>query len=370
MDHLGIGVIGSGFMGKCHALAYNAVRPVFGDLPPIKLETICDTPLEKAEAARDQFGFAKATDSWRDMIHDPSVHIVSITTPNKLHFEMAIAALEAGKHVHCEKPMALTIKEAEAMVDAARNSSGKTIVGYNYIANPAYRHAQRLIADGAIGRVIHFRGFVDEDYQADPELAWTWRARKADAGLGTLGDLCCHLISMAVGLVGKIETVIGDVRTVHETRPLPDSDERRAVENEDIASAILQFEGGVQGIISSSRSAWGRKNRLAFEVHGTKGMVLFDQERMNELQLYQNDGPAELQGFRTILTGPQHEPYWLFSPAPGHQIGFNDLKIIEVAGFLRAITEDRPAYPSFSDALHFEQVIHAIAGSHGERIRL
>lgn len=255
------------------------------------------------------------------------------------------------------------------MAQAAATAGMRTIVGYNYIHNPAFLHAQRLVCDGAIGRLVHFRGFVDEDYQADPDLPWTWRARLADAGLGTLGDLGCHLVSLAAGLMGPVESLVAETATVHATRRNPGTGEHNPVENEDIASALVRFASGVTGVVSSSRSAWGRKSYIGFEVHGTKGMIRFDQERMNELQLYLNEGSAGQQGFKTILTGPLHEPFGSFVPAPGHQLGFNDLKVIEAHAFLSAIAAGREAYPSFADALHFEKVIHAIARSaaHGAR---
>jgi predicted dehydrogenase len=363
MAELGIGLIGTGFMGKCHALAYGAVKAVFGDVPTPRLELLCDEPGDKAAAMAEQFGFARSTADWRALVSDPKVDIVCITTPNKLHAEIALAAIEAGKHVHCEKPMALTLAEAHAMADAAGRAGVRTIVGYNYIHNPAFTHAQRLVRDGTIGRLVHFRGFVDEDYQADPDLPWTWRARLADAGLGTLGDLGCHLVSLAVGLMGPVESLVAETAIAHATRRNPETGDQNPVENEDIASALVRFASGVTGVISSSRSAWGRKSYIGFEVHGTKGMIRFDQERMNELQLYLNEGPAGQQGFKTILTGPAHEPFGNFVPAPGHQLGFNDLKVIEARAFLSAIAAGREAYPSFTDALHFETVIHAVAES-------
>lgn len=372
MSTIGVGLIGTGFMGKCHALAYGAVKAVFGDVPSARLELLCDQPADKASEMATQFGFARATDDWQALISDPAVDIVCITTPNKMHPKMALAALEAGKHVHCEKPMALTLDQARGMAEAATSANTKTIVGYNYIQNPAFVHAQKLITDGAIGRLVHFRGFVDEDYQADPDTAWTWRATKADAGLGTLGDLGCHLISMMIGLMGPIDRVTADTDIVHPTRPTIDGTEQRAVENEDIASALIRFTSGVSGIISSSRSAWGRKNYIGFEVHGTKGMIRFDQERMNELQLYQNSGDVAQQGFTTILSGPAHPPFGQFCPAPGHQLGFNDLKAIEAHSFLRAIAEGAPSFPSFVDAYEFEKIIHAIAqsGQTGTPVRI
>lgn len=361
MQDLGIGLIGTGFMGKAHALAYGTVCAVMGDVPTPRLELLCNTPLLQAQNKADQFGFARATDDWHALVCDPRVDIVSITTPNHLHFDMALAAIAAGKHVYCEKPLALTVAEAEEMASAAHAAGVKTMVGYNYIKNPAFTHAQRLIADGAIGDIIHFRGWMDEDYQADPSQPWTWRARLKDAGLGALGDLGCHLVSMSHGLVGPIDSLIADMQTVHKTRPLPDGTGRGEVENEDTATALVRFCNGAHGSLSTSRVAWGRKNRLAWQVHGTKGMICFDQERMNELRLYRNTGPAGEQGFQTILSGPDHPPFGNFCPAAGHQLGFNDLKVIEAAAFLRAIAAGDDAYPDFAAAVGFERTIHAIA---------
>ncbi len=363
MEDLGIGLIGSGFMGKSHALAYGAVRAVFGGVPPLRLEVLCDTPPARAAEMAGRFGFARATGDWRAAVSDPRVDIVSITTPNRLHHAMALAAIAAGKHVFCEKPLALTLAQAQEMVLAARRAGVKTLVGYGYLKNPAFIHARALIARGEIGDIVHFRGWVDEDYQADPDLPWTWRARVSEAGLGALGDLGCHLVSLACGLAGPVESLIGDTQTVHPTRPLPDGKGRAEVENEDTATALLRFTNGAHGSLSASRTAWGRKNRLAWEVHGTSGMIRFDQERMNELHLYRNAGRCDSRGFTTILSGPEHPPYANFCPAPGHQLGFNDLKVIEVAALLQAIAGGAPAHPDFAHALEYERVIHAIARS-------
>ncbi len=360
MKPLNVGLIGTGFMGKAHALAFGSVRAVMGDVPKVHLHTLCDTPADKAAAMADQFGFAKATDDWHAMVADPEIDIVSITTPNGMHRDMAVAALKAGKHVWCEKPMALTLADAEEMAAAAKAAGKVTLLGYNYIRNPAFAHALKLIAEGRIGRVVHFRGWVDEDYQADPDLPWTWRATLAQAGLGTLGDLGCHLVAMMLRLMGPVDSLIADMQIIHETRPLPEGG-RATVENEDTATAILRFASGAQGSLSTSRSAWGRKNRLDWEVHGTQGMIAFAQERMNELQLYLNEGASGEQGFRTILSGPAHPPYGQFVPAPGHQIGFNDLKVIEAAELLRAIAGRAPCWPGFAEGLGIEHIIHGAA---------
>lgn len=372
MSEIGVGLIGTGFMGKAHALAYGAVKAVMGDVPAVRRAVLAETPAEKAVAMADQFGFARATGDWRAVVADPEVQVVSITTPNGMHRDMAVAALAAGKHVWCEKPMALTLADAREMAAAARASGKKTRLGYNYTANPAFTHACRLVAAGEIGRVVHVRGWVDEDYQADPELPWSWRAKLADAGLGALGDIGCHLISLLTGLAGPLESVVGEIETVYKTRPLADGSGRGVVENEDAASALLTFASGVKGVMVASRSAWGRKSRLGFEVHGTEGMVVYDQERMNELMLFRNRGEKATQGFVTILTAPEHPPYGAFCPAPGHQLGFNDLKVIELAHFLRAIRDDaRPAL-DFEAGLEIEKAIHAVALSarEGRRVRL
>ena len=261
--------------------------------------------------------------------------------------------------------MALTLADAQEMAEAARRSGRVTLLGYNYIRNPAYAHARTLIAQGAIGRVVHFRGWVDEDYQADPALEWSWRATKAQAGLGALGDLGCHLVSVMLGLMGPVESLIADSQIIHRHRPLPGGGEA-PVENEDTASAVLRFASGAQGVIGTSRSAWGRKSRLDWEVHGTAGMLCFQQERMNELQLYRAEGPEARQGFTTILTGPAHPPYGQFCPAPGHQIGFNDLKIIEAFELIETIAGRSRAWPDFAQGVGIERIIHAIAEAAGQ----
>ncbi|MCF6317100.1 MAG: Gfo/Idh/MocA family oxidoreductase [Marinosulfonomonas sp.] len=360
---IGVALIGTGFMGKAHALAWRAVQPVFATESRPRLEVLCDQPAERAAEMAGQFGFARATDDWRAAIFDPDVDVVSITTPNKLHAQMVIAAAEAGKHIWCEKPLAVTLDDAKAMAKAVQDASVAAVIGYNYTQNPTFLHAVELVTSGVIGRPIHFRGFVDEDYQADPDTPWTWRSLRSEAGLGVLGDLTCHLISMALRLMGPVSVVNADMQTVHHTRPLEEGKGEAKVENEDVASALLRFENGAQGVISSSRVAWGRKNRLSFEVHGDKGMICYDQERMNELQLYVADGPKSRQGFKTILTGPEHPHYARFNPAPGHTLGFQDQKTIEAAAFLDMIAGRDSSGVGMTEALKIEETIHAIANA-------
>ncbi len=368
MERIGVGLIGTGFMGKCHAMAYGAVKAVFGDVPAIDRVALCDVDAHSAARLAHEFGFAKSTTNWRDLLADPAIQLISITSPNGLHREMAVAALEAGKHVWCEKPMALTLADAEEMSAAAGRFKGQaTALGYGYLRNPALQHARQIIAAGGIGDVFDFRGSVDEDYMADPSLPWSWRLTAKDAGLGALGDLTVHLVSLAQELMGDISGLCAMVDVVHTKRPIAGSTKMAPVENDDIAHAIVRFKSGARGVLSSSRVAHGRKNGLKIEVHGSKGMLWLDNERMNELNLYVAEGLGEQRGFRRILSSPAHPAYARFCPAPGHGLGFNDLKVIELAELLYAITGRPSKAVNFARGLRIENVIHGFAKSSIER---
>ena len=364
METIRAGVIGTGFMGKAHCLAYGAVAATFGDVPRPILAVLCDLDAAALNAKARAFGFETSSTDWREVVADRSIDAVSITTWNRSHRDIALAALFAGKHVWCEKPMGLTLQDAEDMADAARRSGRVALLGYNYIRNPVLALARRLIAEGTIGTVFDFRGQIDEDYMADPDAPWTWRMRRDEAGLGVLGDLMCHLVSAALLLVGPVAQVCAQLRTVHGTRRLPAPPHAEAdVDTDDHAHALVRFAGGATGSLVASRVAHGRKNLLRFEVHGSEGMIAFDQERLNELELYVADGAPDRRGFRRILSGPEHPPYGAFCPAPGHQLGFNDLKVIEAAHFLRCIAGREQPFVGFEDGLLIERTIHRMAAS-------
>jgi predicted dehydrogenase len=364
MERIGVGLIGTGFMGKCHAMAYGAVKAAFGYVPAIDRISLCDVDASHAQACANQFGFQKSTTQWRDLLNDPAVQLISITSPNGMHREMAVAALEAGKHVWCEKPMALTLGDAQAMTEAAsRHKTQATALGYGYLRNPALQHAKQIIEAGGIGDVFDFRGSVDEDYMADPTLPWSWRLTAKDAGLGTLGDLTVHLISLAQELVGDIASLCAMVDVVHSERPVPGSSKTAKVENDDIAHALVRFKSGARGVLTSSRIAHGRKNGLKIEVHGSNGMLWLDNERMNELNLYVAEGAAEQRGFRRILSSPAHPAYGKLCPAPGHGLGFNELKVIELAELLYAVEGRSSKSVDFARGLTIEKTIHAFAQS-------
>jgi predicted dehydrogenase len=356
-------------MGKAHSLAYGLVKGIFGDVPRPSLAALCDLDVAYLDAQAAAFGFERSTTDWRAVVRDPSIAAVSITTWNGSHREMAVEALAAGKHVWCEKPMGLSVAEAEDMSAAARRSGCVALLGYNYIRNPILTLAQRLIQDGAIGQVFDVRGQVDEDYMADADVPWSWRMRRAEAGLGVLGDLMCHLVSICLLLVGPVSRVSAQLGTVHRTRRGAASSQAfHEVDTDDHVHALVLFESGPMGVLAASRVAHGRKNVLRVEVHGTKGMITFDQERMNEVGLYIAEGPSATRGFRRILSGPDHPPYGAFCRAPGHQLGFNDLKVIEAAHFLRCIAGVEQPFIGFEQGLVIEKTIHGMAASAREGV--
>jgi predicted dehydrogenase len=358
MASIGVGLIGTGYMGKCHALAWTGVKAVFGDTPDIGRQLLCEVTDDLASRRASEFGFARATSEWRALIADPAVEIVSITTPNQFHAEMAIAALEAGKHVWCEKPMSPKFADAERMAAAARRSGKVAILGYNYIQSPAINYIKSLLDEEAIGAVNHLRIEMDEDYLADPDQPHSWRS-EASAGYGALDDFAVHPLSLIAVLFGRPTHVFGEMSKPYADRPHEGG--RRAVETSDIATALLRLPGAIAGAIHVNRCAWGRKGRLQIQIFGARGMIVFDQERFNEVQVYLAQGRPADQGFRTILMGPAHKPYDRFIVAPGHQMGFNDLKIIECRALLARIAGQPAVTIDFDEGLAIERAVHAIA---------
>ncbi|MGO4570482.1 Gfo/Idh/MocA family protein [Microvirga sp. 2TAF3] len=363
---LGIGLIGTGYMGKCHALAWNAVAPVFGDVARPNLAMLAEASQDLAERKARELGFARATGDWRSLVTDPAVDVVSITTPNAFHPEMAIAALEAGKHVWCEKPMATKLADAERMLEAARTSGKVAVLGYNYIQNPIIRLIRRLLDEGQIGEVNHVRIEMDEDFMADPEELFYWKS-EASSGHGALDDFGVHPLSLIWTLLGGVRRVFGHMAKPYADRPIKGG-ARRAVETYDIATTLIELENGASGIIALNRSAWGRKGRIFVQLFGSKGTIVYDQERMNEVQIYTTDMPKDRQGFRTILASPLHAPYDKFIPAPGHGLGFNELKIIECHALIRRIDGEAATIIDFEGGIRIERIVDAVARSaHEER---
>ena len=362
MKPIGVGVIGTGFMGKAHSIAYSASASVFGTGLRPNLEIVCDLSPERASQRATDLGFSRYSADWRDVVNDSAVDLISVCTPNDTHAEIAIAALNAGKHVWCEKPMSTNLADSAEMAAAAKASTGKTIVGYNYTKNPAVTHARRLIESGVIGEVAGFFCRYDVDNEADGNRPWSWRMSRDQSGTGANGDVLCHVISVAHFLTGStISKVVGDYAIVHKERTDPaNTNATKTVDNDDMVSALVHFENGVHGHIGASRVTWGRKCGLRWEVQGTKGTIIFDQERLNELQLFTKQDDPATEGFRTILTGPEHAPYAAFLPNGGHSLGYMDVKICELHDLLTSIETGEKIWPDFDSALVIEQAMDAV----------
>ena len=360
---LGIGIIGTGFMGKAHAFAYRAALAAFPDIPVPRLEMIADVNEALASKAAHQYGFARSSADWRTLVNDPRIDVVSITTPNTLHKEMALAAIVAGKHVHCEKPLSPSLADSLVMVEAAEKAGVATQVGFNYIKNPLLKQARDMIAAGELGEITGFRGIHAEDYMHDPESPYSWRIDPV-GGPGVIADLGSHIIGMARFMLGPIAEVSADVRTVVKSRPVSrGATERKDVLVDDVARILINFGRGCGGTIEANWIATGRKMQLGFEISGDKGSLVFTQERLNELLFYRAGGDAKTNGYMKIESGPQHPPYGEFCIAGGHQLGFNDLKTIEMGEFLRAIGRGEMSTPDFREAYETQKVVDAAIAS-------
>jgi predicted dehydrogenase len=379
MIEVRIGLIGAGWMGKAHTVAYRNVPLVFGPEPATpRLEVIADVNPDWAKAGAENLGFARWTSDWRAVVDDPQVDVVDITTPTDVHAEIALAAIAAGKAVYCEKPLANTAAETRAMAEAAEASGAITLVGFNYLKNPAHAHALRLIRDGVLGDITLFRGTFDQDVMSDPDFPFTWRHDRKLAGSGALGDMGSHTLAFARYLVGDIVEVCGMCETYMHERPVATSGTgqsstasrdapRRAVENDDVSQFLMRFANGAIGTIGTSRLGTGRKMGLDYEIQGTRGALMFTQERMNELKLYRHTDPPGDRGYKTLYLAPEYPGYAAFHPIPGNALGYNDQKIIEARELLCAVAEGRPATPDFRFGHEITRVIDAVLKSVEER---
>ena len=360
MSEIGIGLIGGGYMGKAHAVAMAAVGAVFNTSLRPRLEMICASRTQTAQAYRQAYGFARATADWREVVSDPQVGAIVIATPPKTHRAIAEAAFALGKPVFCEKPLGASLAEAKALTQAADAAGVVHMIGFNYVRSPATQFVRQLLTQGAIGDVTWFRGEHTEDFMSDPEMPATWR--NVGRANGTMGDLSPHMINCARALMGPIAEVSARIETVHSTRPGADGPMQG--DNDDQAQMMVRFASGQMGHLYFSRAATGRKMGYAYEIHGTKGSIRFDQEDQNAVHLYRAEGPEATRGFTKILTGPTHPDYLAFCQGPGHGTGYQDQIIIEARDFLEAIAHGKPAWPTFHEGLAVSQVIEAAFHSH------
>jgi len=374
---LNIAMIGGGFMGKAHAMAYAAMPMFFWPAPALPVrKVVVDVSQELADDARDRFGFEEASTDWLSVVQRDDIDVVDICTPNNMHAEMAIAAAKAGKHILCEKPLSNTLEDAERMATAVRESGVISMAAFNYRRTPAIALAKKLISEGKIGEIRNFRGTYLQDWSADPDGPLSWRFQKSVAGSGALGDIGTHVIDLAHHLVGPISSTMAMTKTYIADRPIQDSGfdalgasekksdaPRLPVDVDDEVSALLRFEKGAIGSLEASRNAFGRNNFITLEIHGTQGSIHFNYERRDELQVMFADDPADTRGFRTIYTGPAHpygEGLW---PIPALGIGYSETKIVECFDLISAIANNEQPSPNFDEALRVERVAHAIAQS-------
>ncbi len=374
---LTVGLIGYQFMGKAHSNAYRQANRYF-DLPAkVRMKTICGRTESAVKAAAETFGWEGYETDWRKVIADPEIDIIDVATPGRVHFEIVMAAAAAGKIVFCEKPIGNTLAEAEEMAEAVRKAGVQSGVWHNYRKSPAVALAKQMIDDGLIGDIFHFRGHYLQDWIIDPEFPLVWRLQKSIAGSGTHGDIHSHIIDMARFLVGEFDEVSGLMHTFIKQRPLVGeindrlgataSTEMGEVDVDDAAMMLARFKSGALGVFEASRFATGRKNYNRFEINGSKGSLVFNQERMNELEYYNHLDPESTRGFRVIQATDGSHPYAGHYWPVAHIIGYEHTFINWLADAVVAICENKPISPNIEDGLANQRVLDAVERSHETR---
>lgn len=354
---IGVGMLGYGFMGRAHSdalrkLAYTAWPPP----AEVELVAIGGRTASAVREAADRFGYDRAVADWREMVADPRVQLFDNVGPNWLHAEPTIAAAQAGKHVVCEKPLARTAEESYEVWRAVSATSVKHLCAFNYRFVPAVRLARQIIESGELGEIHHFRGRYLQEWLLDPGAPATWRVDRDQAGSGALGDLGAHVIDLAHYLVGEVAALSGRLRTfVGERAGTP-------VTVDDAFEAVLEFTNGAVGTLEATRFAAGRKNQLTWEINASRGSLVFDMERLNELLI-----STGTTGFTRRLVTEAGDPFMSYWWPPGHTIGWEHTFVHELRHMLEAIAEDRPVGPhaaTFEDGYRAAEVCDAIVRSH------
>lgn len=378
MTDVRVGMVGYKFMGKAHSHAYRDVPMFFPEQPKPLMKMICGRNEKNVRKAAHQFGWEASCTDWRDLVNSPEIDLVDINAPSDAHKEIALAAARAGKHVFCEKPLALTLDDSREILQAVEQAGVKHMIGFNYRFAPAVQLAKKLVEEGRLGDIHHFRAWFLQDWLVDPDFPLTWRLQKEVAGSGSHGDLGAHLIDLAHFLVGDLDEVIGMSETFVKERPVPEEmtglsaqasadSPKKKVTVDDATLFMARFKNGALGSFEATRYAAGHRCTNSFEINGSKGSVKFDFERMNELQVYFTDDAGDVQGFRRVLaTDPDHayaEAWW----PPGHTIGYEHTFIHEVVELMSAFQEDRQPVPNFHDGVKCQQVLEAVDLSIEER---
>lgn len=361
MAHVNVALIGYAFMGRAHSNAWRQVGPFFSPKLTPRMKVICGRNARNVRAAAVQLGWEQAATDWRDVVAREDIDIVDIATPGDSHAEIAIAAARAGKVVFCEKPLANTVKEAEQMLAAVKKAGVIHMICHNYRRVPAVMLAKQLIDQGKLGRLYHYRGTYLQDWVADPNVPLFWRLRKEAAGSGALGDIASHSLDLAQFLVGDVTEVAAALETFVKERPLPDNPRKKGpVTVDDASASIVRFDNGALGTIEASRFAPGRKNYNAFEINGSKGSIVFNLERLNELQVYFTNDDKSVQGFHDVMVTEPHHPYFKAWWPAGHIIGYEHTFTHTVYDLLQAIAAGRMPTPNFEDGVKNQRVLAAM----------
>ena len=382
MKQLNIGLIGYKFMGRAHSNAW-IKAPLFFDIPCLPvLKVACGRHESSLKEFAQKWGWQEPETDWKKLIARPDIDIIDIALPQHLHYEIAIAAAKEGKHIFCEKPMAMNAKQAEEMLKVCEDNKVTHYLNHNYRRVPAITLAKNMIEQGLLGRIFHWRGAYLQDWIVDPEFPLTWQLRKETAQAGPQWDLNSHSVDLAQYLVGNIKTVsclttnfikerfLADETTSGNLSAEAKAGEKGEVTVEDAALMLVEFQNGAIGSFEASRFATGRKNHNTFEIYGSKGSLVFDMENMNEIQYYSNDDPEGLRGFRKILTTDASHPYVKSWWPAGHIIGYEHAFVHAVVDFISAIEEKKPIAPNFRDGLKIIQVLEAglLSAQTGERV--
>lgn len=358
---INVALIGYAFMGKAHSNAYRQVGPFFSPRVRPRMKVICGRHAGKVAAAAKAYGWDEAATDWRAVVRRPDIDLIDVCTPGDSHAEISIAAARAGKAVICEKPLANSVAEAERMLAAVDKAGVAHMICHNYRRAPAVMFAKRLIEEGRLGNLRHYRGTYLQDWITNPDFPLVWRLDKSRAGSGALGDIAAHSIDLARFLVGEIGEVAGDLKTFIKSRPLPGQPRRKGrVTVDDAAMALVRFTNGAIGTIEATRMAPGRKNYNRFEINGSRGSLAFDLERMNELDLYLESDPRGIRGFRRILVTEPSHPYMKAWWPPGHIIGYEHTFTHTIYDLLEAMADRRMPTPNFVDGVRNQRVMAAI----------
>jgi predicted dehydrogenase len=377
---LGVGLIGYAFMGAAHSQAWRTA-PHFFDLPlRPELTVLAGRDAARVADAADKLGWSSTETDWHRVIEHDDIDLVDVCTPGDTHAEIAIAALEAGKHVLCEKPLANSVTEAEAMAEAAAKAAARgvrSMVGFTYRRVPAIGLARKLVADGRLGEIRHVRAQYLQDWIADPAAPMSWRLEKDKAGSGALGDIGAHIVDLTQYITGQALTgVSATLETFVKERPLPaaagslsgvSGEGTGTVTVDDAAVFLGRFTGGALGVFEATRFALGRKNAIRIEINGSAGSLAFDFEDMNVLQFFDGGESAEAAGFRRIIvTEPEHPYVAAWWPA-GHGLGYEHGFTHQVVDLVTAIAENADPAPSFADGLQVQRVLEAVERSAADR---